>query len=98
MPASYASRNIENLGLLVGHLACGSGFANRVTLFDGDWSRGVTNVMPGVMSGGLKQAAPIGADIVDRNATKRIGAWQCLDSKKEGRHRCTWCKCRSRYH
>jgi hypothetical protein len=46
--------------------------------------------MPGVMSGDLKQAAPIGADIVDRNATKRIGAWQCLDSKKEERHRCTW--------
>jgi hypothetical protein len=42
------------------------------------------------MSGDLKQAAPIGADIVDRNATKRIGAWQCLDSKKEERHRCTW--------
>ena len=34
-----ASRNIENLGLLVGQLAYGSGFGNRVTLrrdpFDG---------------------------------------------------------------
>ena len=27
-----ASRNIEKLGLLVGQLACGSGFGNRVTL------------------------------------------------------------------
>jgi hypothetical protein len=27
-----ASRNIENLGLLVGQLAYGSGFGNRVTL------------------------------------------------------------------
>jgi hypothetical protein len=38
--------------------------------------------MPGVMSDDLKQAAPIGANIVDRNANKRIGAWQCLGSKK----------------
>jgi predicted dinucleotide-binding enzyme len=27
-----ASRNIENLGLLVGQLACGSGFGDRVSL------------------------------------------------------------------
>ena len=27
-----ASRNVENLGLLVGHLAYGSGFGDRVSL------------------------------------------------------------------
>ena len=52
-------------------------------MLDRNWYRGVTNVMPGVMSGDLKQAAPIGADIVDRNATKRIGAWQLTRSKRE---------------
>jgi hypothetical protein len=31
----------------------------------------MSNVMPGVMSGILKEIEPIGTDIVDRNATKQ---------------------------
>jgi hypothetical protein len=31
----------------------------------------MSNVMPGVMFGILKESEPIGTDIVDRNATKR---------------------------
>jgi predicted dinucleotide-binding enzyme len=44
-----ASRNIENLGLLVGQLAYGSGFGNRVT--PRLCSVASCNVMPGVLRG-----------------------------------------------
>ena len=46
----------------------------RRELFDVDLSRGMSNVMPGVMSGILKESEPIGTDIVYRNAIEHKGA------------------------
>jgi hypothetical protein len=39
-------------------------------MFDGDWSRAVSNVMPGVMPGDFEKIAPIGTDSQSASAIK----------------------------